>query len=292
MLRVAADCDEIPSSVITVVNQLGQNSKRHLRQRCEQFISLTANKDSLMEIVRQARSSSLPDFLAALSRPTVPPTNMTSSQSLSASKLRYDAYDAPISAPRLRDRDVSSSPLLTGPTEQWDVSSNTGRESLNRVSSKLPASSQDLLATPLTARELTLAASRQESGRSPEVRRLLNPLKASELPQDDAKTKKRFVEDLVCLYLFRLSRMSSNKRQASRADLISLDSPFVSVPNTITPESQAEEEFKGLWDSMEDGDARGWFSGSVDDVVERVRSLDVGLEMFPVNDLPYRGTDF
>lgn len=32
MLRLAADCDEIPSSVITVVRELGNQSKRHLRQ--------------------------------------------------------------------------------------------------------------------------------------------------------------------------------------------------------------------------------------------------------------------
>ncbi|KAG5731000.1 AP-4 complex subunit epsilon [Termitomyces sp. T112] len=252
MLRVAVDCDEIPSSIINVVEELGHHSKWHLRQRCEQFVTLVANKDSLIEIVQKARSSALPDFLAALLDPTVPSTTLSSSQSFSASKLRYDAYDTPIPAPKLRNRDAPLSPRLTGNTH-WDESSEAGRESLSRVSSKLTVSSPDPLSKPLTAGELTLAA-------------------VDSLLKDEAK--ERIAEAL-----------------ASRVDLISLDSPFVSETTDILlrSETRTEGDFESLWNS-EGGDARGWFNGSVGVAVERMRNLEhTRLKVFPADLPPYLG---
>ncbi|KAG6862341.1 hypothetical protein C0995_016039 [Termitomyces sp. Mi166 len=217
------DCDEVPSSVITIIAELGHHSKRHLRQ--------------------------LPDFLTALSVPSKQsptPTTLSSSQVLSASKLRYDAYDAPTPAPKLRNRDVSLSPHLIGNT-QWDRSSDTA---LSRVSSALSGSSPDPQPKPLTAGEPALAASRRE-------------LDVTE-------------------------KAGSDRVQASRVDLISLDSPFVS--ESTRSEGRSEEDFESLWDSMEDGDARGWFNGSVGVAVERMRSLrPVRLKLVPVDLPPYLG---
>ncbi|KAG6898130.1 hypothetical protein C0992_004846 [Termitomyces sp. T32_za158] len=275
MLRVAADCDEIPSSVISVVRELGHQSKRHLRQVRLIFEAMIKTLTVTLAVRTiyiphwqqgqpHGGSTEGPVFL----HPTVP-SKLSSSQSLSASKLRYDAYEAPIPAPKLRDRDISSSPLPPETTQQWDVSSDTGIESLNLVSPRLPASSPDPPSNPLTAGELTLAASRRELGVIPEGQRKVK-----------GKTFWGFGKPI----LSHLSRGDSNKKQ--RADLISLDAPFVTGPKEIT------KDFMSLWDSMEDGDARGWFSGSVDVVVERIRSLEIRLQVFPVDDLPYRGMGF
>ncbi|KAG5352198.1 hypothetical protein C0989_003279 [Termitomyces sp. Mn162] len=238
MLRVAVDCDEIPSSIINVVEELGHQSKWHLRQ--VRLIFETEIKTLTETLALRA----LPDFLAALLDPTVPSTTLSSSQSFSASKLRYDAYDTPIPAPKLRNRDAPLSPRLTGNT-YWDESSDAGRESLSRVSSKLTVSSPDPLSKPLTAGELTLAAGQ-----------------------------------------------SGVTSKASRVDLINLDSPFVSETTDILlrSETRTEGDFESLWNSIEGGDARGWFDGSVGVAVERMRSLEhTRLKVFPADLPPYLG---
>ncbi|KAH0589235.1 hypothetical protein H2248_004997 [Termitomyces sp. 'cryptogamus'] len=288
MLRVAVDCDEIPSSIINVVEELGHHSKWHLRQvrlifetmikTLTETLALRAVRDSRSQKGQPHRNSpegpvfrckfsfsvllnyltqsflQLPDFLAALLDPTVPSTTLSSSQSFSASKLRYDAYDTPIPAPKLRNRDAPLSPRLTGNTH-WDESSEAGRESLSRVSSKLTVSSPDPLSKPLTAGELTLAAG--QSGVT---------------SKDEAK--ERIAEAL-----------------ASRVDLISLDSPFVSETTDILlrSETRTEGDFESLWNS-EGGDARGWFNGSVGVAVERMRNLEhTRLKVFPADLPPYLG---
>ncbi|KAG6866640.1 hypothetical protein C0991_000750 [Blastosporella zonata] len=250
MLRVSAECDDIPSSIIDTVTELGQRSKRHLRQRCEQFVSLVVDKAKLVEIVRKARSSSLPDFLAALMEanhqsdsPALPPA-VTSSQSLSASKLRYDAYDAPLPGPKLRSRDVSSS---------------LGAVPLTRVNSRLSESSADSLSKTLTPGELTLAASRRD----------LN-LVVKDSPKAGL-TSELSTDDLV-----------------SRVDLINLDSPFVSDPSEAAgPEI---EGFERTWDSMKDSEVRGWFSGTVSVAMKRMESLaDIRFEVISIDLPPYAG---
>jgi hypothetical protein len=43
MLRVAAECDEVPSDIVNSVTSLGQSAGRHIRQVCCPFEVLTAN---------------------------------------------------------------------------------------------------------------------------------------------------------------------------------------------------------------------------------------------------------
>ncbi|KAG6920089.1 hypothetical protein DXG01_010157 [Tephrocybe rancida] len=285
MLRVAAECDNIPSAVIDAVTELGQRSKRHLRQRCEQFTSLVANKHKLIEIVNRSRSSSLPDFLTALveannrSPPPAPPTTLSvpSGQSLSASKLRYDAYDTPVAAPKLRNRDVSRSPGPAGMA--------AGREPRTRVNSGWSDSSADSLSKTLTPGELTLAASRQD----------LNIATTSQVRSpglvsyDDNDKLPKILQGVPKI---ELSKSQSIEDLASRVDLITLDSPFVSDPSEVSgSEIDAGIEFERLWNSsMDDGDLRGWFNGSVAVAIERLQGLSlISLRVISVDLPPYPG---
>ncbi|KAJ7874720.1 armadillo-type protein [Mycena olivaceomarginata] len=154
MLRISAECEQVPSEVLIGIRELSNQSRRHIRQRCEEFTTLSAQKDVLGEIIQRANSSSLPSFLEALhgyrvqsSTKNTPdtaeePSSPSSSRaSLSGNKLRYTAYEAPPPAPRLRDRAFS------------------GGSSSSRSSSQLSANE---LSRTVTAGDLTLAAAAQE----------------------------------------------------------------------------------------------------------------------------------
>ncbi|KAJ7782899.1 armadillo-type protein [Mycena metata] len=153
MLRVSAECEQVPSDVVISVSDLSKQSRRHIRQRCEDFTTLSAQKDVLGEIIQSAESSALPDFLQALYRykiqsstKTTPDTAQEPSSpspsraSVPGNKLRYTAYDAPAPTARLRDRRASSS-----------GSSRSGSSQL----------SLDELSRTVTAGDLTLAAAAQ-----------------------------------------------------------------------------------------------------------------------------------
>ncbi|KAF7977752.1 hypothetical protein HWV62_2842 [Athelia sp. TMB] len=72
MLRIVVDCEEVPAEVLVLVKELGQNSRRHVRQSTRPL-------------------------------PVSPPQSPERlSASLAQSKLRYDAYQPPQVASRLR----------------------------------------------------------------------------------------------------------------------------------------------------------------------------------------------
>ncbi|KAF5370844.1 hypothetical protein D9758_002115 [Tetrapyrgos nigripes] len=107
MLRVAADCEEVPQHVIDGASTVGQKSRRYIRR----FVQLQSEKDTLARIVQEARSTSLPDFLESLQNVIVEAGSQSSrsrsqlstpvhvSAQLSphrpSTKLRYKAYAAP-----------------------------------------------------------------------------------------------------------------------------------------------------------------------------------------------------
>ncbi|KAJ3810385.1 armadillo-type protein [Lentinula aff. lateritia] len=124
MLRIAADCSEVSSQVLAAVSKLKEVSGRHIKRRCEQFIQTSSDKKLLHQIADTARSSTLPDFLEALQNhqarknprssssspsPRSPQGRSRASEPLSASKLRYSAYDAPVPTLRLQGRTSSNS---------------------------------------------------------------------------------------------------------------------------------------------------------------------------------------
>ncbi|KAJ7039210.1 armadillo-type protein [Mycena alexandri] len=159
MLRISAECEQVPSDVVISVSDFSKQSRRHIRQRCEDFATLSAQKDVLGEIIQSAESSALPDFLQALHRykvqsspkttpNTAPETSSPSPSraSLPGNKLRYTAYDTPPPTARLRDRRASSS-----------GSSRSGSSQL----------SLDELSRTVTAGDLTLAAAAQTFEKMP-----------------------------------------------------------------------------------------------------------------------------
>ncbi|KAI0929134.1 hypothetical protein AcW1_006156 [Taiwanofungus camphoratus] len=122
MMRVAAECDDVPASVIEVVRNLHDCSGRYIKRRCDQFINLCLRKGALKVIVSSAKSSSLPDLLSALEKyeaekvnvvaphsPPLKPVHSASRNSHSPNKLRYEAYEPPKLSSRLRRLSTSSS---------------------------------------------------------------------------------------------------------------------------------------------------------------------------------------
>ncbi|KAJ6593663.1 ARM repeat-containing protein [Mycena capillaripes] len=164
MLRISAECEQVPSEVVIGIQDLSKQSGRHIRRRCEEFTTLSAQKNVLGAIIQSARSSSLPDFLEALhgykiqrstettsDTPHEPSSPSSSRASLSGNKLRYAAYDAPRPTAGLRDR----------------ASSGGSSRSDSRASSQLSGTSLDELSRTVTAGDLTLAAAAQTFETSP-----------------------------------------------------------------------------------------------------------------------------
>ncbi|RDB25374.1 AP-4 complex subunit epsilon-1 [Hypsizygus marmoreus] len=237
LLRVAAECNEVPTNILNIVRELGARSGRHIKRRSEQFLMLVNERPTLTEIVRRARSSTLPDFLLALqdqkshSASSSPVLTPSSSQNLlSASKLRYKAYDAPLPVPKLRIRRASSSPY-SARSSRSESFSDDGHDSSSRAGLSL---SIDPLSRTVTAGELTLAAGGKE------LERMANM--PSNLDTSSLVSKKASVEELE-----------------ARMDLIAFDSPFVSDPLEATSEADTDSELdvEHLWNSVEDGDSWG-----------------------------------
>ncbi|KAJ7124951.1 armadillo-type protein [Mycena epipterygia] len=164
MLRISAECEQVPSEVLICVNDLSKQSGRHIRQRCEEFASLSAQKDVLAQIIQSSQSASLPDFLEALhgyntlssksktkSDLAHEPSSPSSSRApLSSSKLRYTAYEAPPPTARLRDRASSGG------------SSRSGSRASSQLSGASAGQSLDELSRTVTAGDLTLAAAAEK----------------------------------------------------------------------------------------------------------------------------------
>ncbi|KAJ7128916.1 armadillo-type protein [Mycena crocata] len=168
MLRISAECEQVPSEVLICVNDLGNQSRRHIRLRCEEFTFIAGQKDVLAEIIQSAHSSSLPDFLDALHRyktvtsktkPDLARESSSPSSSRaslpSSHKLRYTAYETPPPTARLRDRASSGG--------------SSGSRS-SQLSSAGSAQALDELTRTVTAGDLTLAAAAQSLDTSSHIR--------------------------------------------------------------------------------------------------------------------------
>ncbi|KIO30469.1 hypothetical protein M407DRAFT_20526 [Tulasnella calospora MUT 4182] len=101
------DDESSPVAVVTRVEELLKQSRKHMRHRCDQFLRLVKDKAMLKTVVQNAKSQTLPDILLAieeqfrkLPKPVTSPSS-ASSRAVSPrgaagpSALRYDAYDAP-----------------------------------------------------------------------------------------------------------------------------------------------------------------------------------------------------
>ncbi|KII92127.1 hypothetical protein PLICRDRAFT_122418 [Plicaturopsis crispa FD-325 SS-3] len=274
MLRISADCEDVPPTAISAAKELGQSSKRHIRLRCEQFVRLSSQKEVLATIISSAQSSSLPDFLKSLiaysiaqpspPKESPPPTSPTRSPeprassraSASPNKLRYTAYEPPKPSPHLRRPPSSLRSLSAGSSSLSDRGSQTsgrGRTSL------------DELSRTVTAGDLTLAA-----GGYGDVHEQVAAKKAG--PQ----TRTADIDDLV-----------------PRADLMSFDSPFISDPPVSFSSYAAAEpnpvDFKATWNSLEGSNARGWCEASIGSVLERLQGSQFTLQVIAADRPPFEG---
>ncbi|KAJ6497850.1 armadillo-type protein [Mycena sanguinolenta] len=255
MLRMSAECEQVPSDVVMAIRDLSSQSKRHIRQRCEEFTTLSAQKGVLLDVIRRANSSSLPDFLEALHRykaqsstntKKTPDTANESSPSssrvsLSENKLRYTAYDAPPPAPRLRDRALSGG------------SSRSNSSASSRLSADLSRT--------VTAGDLTLAAAAQEFEMA-----TLSPHSA--VAATPAKTLSPQAADLIAFN----------------------DSPFISDPGVESAAVNAATDFESIWNGFDESSgARGWCDVSLEDVIKRLESLEDTLQVIPVKEVPFIG---
>ncbi|KAH7909974.1 armadillo-type protein [Hygrophoropsis aurantiaca] len=269
MLRISAECDKVPQDVIDLVTNLSQFSGRHIRRRCDQFVTLSTQRRVLADMVSQAPSSTLPDFLAALTdhqskstsgtlQPNSPRISHAASPTLSPiraapfpSRLRYDAYASPQPVPSLRHpagpRSHSSRSMISSP--------NSRSRSLSQPSDG--RSSLDELTRTVTPGELTLAAAQGSLLTISETMR-----------STDAR-----------------SEASESRDLASRVDLISLDSPFIADPDAVA--GHLEPVFEDAWDSMERSNVRGWCEASLDSIVRLLQSLQHRLIVIAVDQPPF-----
>ncbi|TFY64690.1 hypothetical protein EVJ58_g2464 [Rhodofomes roseus] len=261
MIRLAAECEKVPSEIVDAVGKLRETSRAYIRRRCDQFLELSSRLTTLKEIIVNVRAPSLPDFVAALetykpqqappspshsprSPPLRPihspdrPSSRASSQG--GSRLRYDAYEPPRPVQRHFARRLSA-----GSDASSRFVGQRGRA----------AEVQDPLARTMSPGELALAAGDEletlSSVGSPRSLPVVNVI-----DEDDS---------------------------ATRADLIALDSPFMSEPVASISDvlgnmrglgNVSEDDFKQEWDSMSDSNARGWCEVPAETVVERLRNAN------------------
>ncbi|KAI0303354.1 armadillo-type protein [Multifurca ochricompacta] len=279
MIRLAAECHEVPLELISDVQNLGSRSSRlisrvsipsstprHLYlslttntlQRCIQFEDMIGKPEELKAAVANSRSRSLPDFLLALEStpsplprsPRVGPSSPTASKlSLSgAQKLRYAAYEPPPPAHPRRSRATSNSRSTSSPDPRDD------------------------LARTVTAGDLAMAAG------SPELRALSLPSQPIRSPPISPASKPETVN-----------------LHSPRVDLISLDSPFIVEPRageaSTREQGEQHHDFANVWDTVSAFSARGWCGGTPDSVVRHLQGLKLprGLAVLPADQSPFQG---
>ncbi|KAH9945906.1 ARM repeat-containing protein [Epithele typhae] len=259
MLRISVTVDVIPTAVGDAVKELQSRSGRHLRRRCDQFLTLTQSKDALQHILANTRSSSLPDFVHALekheagqeravstspsilpSSPSLKPYTPEPSSSRASpvpNKLRYAAYDAPRPTPRLRRGSSSSS-----------RNSEEGRRPY-----------QD---------PIRLDTEVHPQG-SPRQTKAISPLPIVQILDE---------EPIL---------------EGGAADLITLDSPFMSEPVALSISSAMssviEQDFEATWNALSDSVMRGWCESSMDTMLRRLQGLGHTLRVTERDRPPFEG---
>lgn len=263
MMRLAAECDKVPPEVVSDVQHLKNISGRHISRRCFQFEDMINKQDELRAAVTSSRSRSLPDFLLALeSKPSPAPRSpryKSSSPSASRSSLG--------GSQKLRYA-AYEPPPPTRPRRSRAASSTRSTYSQD---------AHDDLSLTVTAGDLAIAAG------SPEIRALA-------LPQP---MRSPSISPLPAPQLESIDLLSP------RADLISLDSPFIQelkpAEKTNAPDEHGEQhhDFADAWETLSafNFSARGWCDGTIDTAVRRLQGLGLqrGLAVLPADQPPFEG---
>ncbi|KAI0062104.1 ARM repeat-containing protein [Artomyces pyxidatus] len=303
MMRLAADCEGVPTDVITAVHSLTDASGRHIQRRCQQFLDIISKPNVLKDVTSRSRSRSLPDFLASLesyqSRPSISPRLTPGSPRLapgsphptpgsprssagrtplSGNKLRYAAYEPPPPAararrPRSRTRTASRSRSATSLDYGDDIRPSSSLSGRSRHS-------EDLTRT-VTAGELAVVAG------SPELRSL--SLVGSLFTLSNL-IPEFLLKSSPPRPLISLRKTDSVDLLGSKLDLISLDSPFMSEPPTALEElDELDHDFESSWNSLDKFSARGWCEMSMDAVVRRLQGLQFKIVVLSSDQLPFQG---
>ncbi|KAI0255354.1 armadillo-type protein [Lactifluus subvellereus] len=255
MIRLAAECQKIPPEPISDVQHLRSISGRHISRRCSQFEDLINKPEDLRAAVANSRSRSLPDFLVALESK---PPSLPRSPRLDPSPTA--SRSSIIGTQKLRYAAYEPPP----PARSRRSHTASSRQSTSSLDSC------DDLARTVTAGDLAIAAG------SPELRAL-------SLPQPPSSRQSP------------ASKPETVNLLSPRADLISLDPPFVveSKPgdaSTSEPSNQ-DHDFANVWDTVSAFSARGWCDGTPDAVVRSLQSLKLprGLAVLPADQPPFQG---
>lgn len=88
--------------------------------------------------------------------------------------------------------------------------------------------------------------------------------------------------------------MRRERLQTGRADLITLDSPFIADPldQIIHEDSSASSQtldFESVWNSLENSNSRGWCERSSDDIVRLLQKLQLKLRVISTDQPPFNG---
>jgi hypothetical protein len=105
----------------------------------------------------------------------------------------------------------------------------------------------------------------------------------------------------VCPSQSTLISQPHTKKKSPRADLISLDSPFIqepkpaekaNAPDEHEEQQQDHHDFANAWDTLSAFSARGWCDGTIDTAVRRLQGLGLrrGLAVLPADQPPFEGT--
>ncbi|KAL1696083.1 armadillo-type protein [Schizophyllum commune] len=252
MLRISAECEDVPGDVLHTVQELARNAGRHIRRRCEQFTTLSQQPTVLRELIQRARSHSLPDFLEALqvtrlpnASPASKPGNspVLSERSLSGSKLRYDAYEAPRLAARIRARRLSSgtSSVHSGMSAEKDLSRT------------------------VSPGQLTLMASLTDADNALNVSHALRPQVQTAV--DDLASR-------VDLIAFDSPFIANPPANASSGE----------------DNGAHEAEFERIWNALDKANnARGWCEAGLEEVVNRLCGLELPVHTVPEGSPPFLG---
>ncbi|KAG8993173.1 hypothetical protein FRB90_000754, partial [Tulasnella sp. 427] len=222
LTRVLALFDDESSSeaVVTHVEELEKQSRKHMRQRCDQFLRLAKDKSTLRTVVQGAKTQTLPDILLSIEEHFRKlPRNLKSPSSASSravsprgaagpSALRYDAYEAPGSL-RRKSRD--------------------NHQSRARQPSQTPSARSSVAYGEEFHRSPVLSG--QES-----LAQMLTPAGLVALAEGD-----KTLRNLATGSLDHAATSAASDQLASKMDLIALESPFNAEPSASLGEILASD---------------------------------------------------
>ncbi|KAF8904368.1 armadillo-type protein [Gymnopilus junonius] len=249
MMRIRAEIDDVPLGVIEAVQVISKTTRRSISLRCSQFLDFVQNKADLVKVVNESFSSSLPDFLSSLqgyfheqlkSTDATPQPSRSSSRAsaVSASQLRYAAYDRPGAIPRLRMKKAG----------------NSGRSSPSSL--------------PGTLSDQNLAHNRQSQS-------TVAPVSAGDLALVEGLQSLRIEQDNQ---QSPLGMTEGTQSDAGVLDLINLESPHPTGAlgrDECSSLYGGNRGFEALWNMFgEGGDLRGWCNLSMDRLLRRLQGVD------------------